>query len=362
MKLGVPLATPTTPTTPTGPLPREGPSSPLTFRPLPQDRVWGGAQLRTLFGKDFPADRRIGESWEVADRPDAVSVVTSGPWAGRTLRELMAAYPVALVGVSGRPDGRFPWLAKVLDAREDLSLQVHPPARLAAEMGGEPKTELWYLAAAKPGARLLAGIRPGVTPDEFAARSRDGSVIECFHSLPVQAGDALFVPSGRVHALGAGTVIFELQQNSDTTYRVFDFNRPGLDGRPRPLHLAEALRAIDFTDHTPALVGGRVTGCQPGYQRALVRDPLFSVTEIHAAAGDSGPDLRPAGTPSLLAVVSGALEVSGGGDTVRLRAGDFILLPAGQTSTGITAVTGSIWLQMTTGQLPHSTTGLDRCD
>ena len=102
-------------TTPPAPLPREGPSSPLTFHPLPQDRVWGGAQLRTLFGKDFPAHRRIGESWEIADRPDAVSVVASGPWAGRTLRELMAAYPATMVGAWGRPDGRFPWLAKLLD-------------------------------------------------------------------------------------------------------------------------------------------------------------------------------------------------------------------------------------------------------
>ncbi len=314
------------------------------------ERVWGGTRLRELFGKDFPADRPIGESWEVADRPDAVSVVVNGPWAGSSLRQLMAAFPAEMVGDSGRPDGRFPWLAKVLDAREDLSLQVHPPAALAAAMNGEPKTEMWYVAAAHPGSRFLAGLRPGVTRDEFVRRSADGTVAGCFQELPVQPGDVLFVPSGRVHALGAGIVIFELQQNSDTTYRVFDFNRLGLDGRPRPLHVAEALQAIDFSDFSPSLIPRRASaGPVPG-RRILVQDPAFCAHELHAGAGSPLAEGRPAGTPSLLAVVQGSLTVAGGGESMQLTAGHFALIPAACRQIELTATTEVVVLEMTVGR------------
>src|SRR5208282_2442170 len=133
----------------------------------------------------------------------------------------------------GNQSRRFPLLVKILDAQEKLSLQVHPPAPLAAKLGGEPKTEMWYIAAAKPGAELYAGLKRGVTRRQFEQAIRDATVAECFHRLQVRAGDALFLPSGRVHALGAGLVVFEIQQNSDTTYRVFDWDRVGLDGKPR---------------------------------------------------------------------------------------------------------------------------------
>ena len=329
---------------------RPSPDHPLVFQPLPRERVWGGSRLRELFGKDFPVDRPIGESWEVADRPDAVSVVAEGPLTGTTLRELMAVFPEEMVGHVVRSDGRFPWLAKLLDAREDLSLQVHPPAHLAGVLGGEPKTELWYVAFARPGARLLAGLRSGTSRAEFIERSTEGSVTRCFNELPVQSGDVLFVPSGRVHALGGGIVIFELQQNSDTTYRVFDFNRLGLDGKPRPLHLAEAFQAIDFSDFSPTLVPGRVEGCRPGLERPLVNDPAFAVTEIHAAPGDQILDRRQRGEPGLLAVVQGALQIEGGGVAIRLLPGGFALLPAALHVARIEAVENTILLQMTPGR------------
>lgn len=328
---------------------RRSPDYPLVFHPLPMERVWGGSRLREMFGKAFPEARPIGESWEIADRPDAVSVVANGPLAGVSLRELMRDFPAAMVGTAGRPDGRFPWLAKLLDAREDLSLQVHPPASIAAAMQGEPKTEMWYVAAALPGARFLAGLRPGVTREEFVRRSADGTVAGCFHELPVQAGDVLFVPSGRVHALGAGIVIFELQQNSDTTYRVFDFNRLGLDGRPRPLHVAEALRAIDFADFSPGLVAGRRGRCVPGAQRTLVQDAAFTAQEIHLGAGGRGADGRPPGSPGLVAVVQGTLRLQAGGETVRLSAGQFALLPAAVRMLEVLGETDTVYLQMTMG-------------
>ena len=340
---------PSSPSTPSVAPDGRVPEQPLVFRPLPMERVWGGQRLRELFGKDFPADRPVGESWEVADRPDAVSCVAEGPWCGFTLRQLMQDFPTAMVGGHGRPDGRFPWLAKLLDARMDLSLQVHPPAALAASLGGEPKTEVWYVAAAEPGARFLAGLQPGVTREEFARRSADGTVAGCFQELPVQVGDVLFVPSGRVHALGAGIVLFELQQNSDTTYRVFDFDRPGLDGRPRPLHLREALQSIDFTDFSPALVPGRLGACQPGRRRRLVRDVAFTVDEVHAGAGSTTPEARPPGTPGLLAVVQGRVMVRGGGGAVAVSAGQFVVIPAACPGVECVADTDAIWLSMGVG-------------
>src|SRR5208283_4935377 len=150
-------------------------------------------------------------------------------------------------------ENRFPLLCKILDAREKLSLQVHPPASRAAELGGDPKTEMWYIADAAPDAELYAGFKRGVTRAQFEKKIRTGDVAGCFHRIKVRKGDAMFLPSGRVHAIGAGLVIFEIQQNSDTTYRVFDWNRTGLDGQSRELHVAQSIASIDFNDFEPAL-------------------------------------------------------------------------------------------------------------
>ena len=206
---------------------------PLTFQPIFKDRVWGGRKLEQLYGKALPPQTPIGESWEITDRPEGVSVITNGPLTGRDLRWLMEHHAKELLGDSQPCAGRFPLLVKILDAQEKLSLQVHPPAHKAAELRGDPQTELWYVADATPDADLFVGLRRGATRAEFEQRIQDGSVAECFHRIPVQRGDSMFLPSGRVHALGAGSLIFEIQQNSDTTYRVFDWNRVGLDGKPR---------------------------------------------------------------------------------------------------------------------------------
>lgn len=318
---------------------------PLTFRPIYQDRVWGGQRLADVFGRELPAGRVIGESWEVCDRPDAASVVAAGPLAGQTLGELMARDPLGLWGEAVAPGTRFPWLCKLLDACDDLSLQVHPPAALAASMGGEPKTEMWYVAAADPGSCLYAGLRPGVTRDEFERRARDGTVADLFHRLPVGVGDVLFLPSGRVHALGKGLVIFEIQQNSDTTYRVFDWNRVGLDGKPRALHLDQAMASIDFNDFAPALAP-RAGQSEGGVTvRRLVRDALFDID--HVTAVGIAPDRRATGRAGLMAVVTGRVQLRGGGETVGLGPGDFAVLPAGMKDLVIDAGSGAGWLHAT---------------
>ena len=207
---------------------------PLTFHPLFKTRPWGGRMLESLYGKPLPRDVRIGESWEISDRPDDESIIANGPLAGTSLRRVMEQHGHAILGGAKAAAGsRFPLLCKILDARDRLSLQVHPPGHLAAELGGEPKTEMWHIADAAPGAELFVGLRPGVTREVFETKIAAGEVADCFHRIPVKRGDTMFLPSGRVHAIGAGLVIFEIQQNSDTTYRVFDWNRPGLDGKLR---------------------------------------------------------------------------------------------------------------------------------
>lgn len=227
---------------------------PLKFHPLLVDRIWGGSTL-TRYGKAIPSVRLVGETWEISDRDDAQSIVANGPLAGKPVRQLLSQ---ELLGHNCRGATRFPLLIKLIDARERLSLQVHPPASLGR---GEPKTEMWYILEADPGAELIAGLKRGVTRAEFESNIQDSySKLETlFHRIPVRTGDSLFVPSGRLHAIGGGLVIAEIQQNSDTTYRVYDWGRVDTDGKPRQLHLAESLASIDFHDFEPKLTPFPIT-------------------------------------------------------------------------------------------------------
>lgn len=226
-------------------------SEPLTFEPLYQPRVWGGRRLQEHLGRSLPPHQPIGEAWELVDRPEAQSVVNAGTHAGKTLHGLWTQHRRAVFGDRTPETPRFPLLAKLLDARETLSVQVHPPAALADSLRAEPKTEMWYVLEATPGAAIFAGFKRGVTRRSFEEALRENTVAELLHRIPVRAGDAITIPSGRCHAIGAGCLIAEIQQNSDSTYRVYDWNRPGLDGKPRELHIAESLQSIDFHDHEP---------------------------------------------------------------------------------------------------------------
>ena len=230
---------------------------PLTFEPHYMDRVWGGRSLEIKLHRKLPADRPIGESWELVDREEVQSVVNHGDLAGTTLHELWQNMRESVFG-EGLPDApRFPLLAKILDARDTLSVQVHPPAHKAEELKGDPKTEMWFLLDADADAALYAGFKNGVTQQSLEAALSEGNVESILHKVPVRAGDAMFIPSGRCHAIGAGCFIVEIQQNSDTTYRVFDWNRTGLDGKPRELHVPQSLASIDFSDHEPELAQHR---------------------------------------------------------------------------------------------------------
>ena len=299
---------------------------PFTFTPHFRERVWGGRNIERLYGKQLPANQVIGESWEITDRPEGVSVIANGPLAEKTLHWLMENHAAELLG-SGRAGAKtFPLLVKILDAQDKLSLQVHPPAAKAKELKGEAKTEMWFIADATPTADLFVGLKHGVTRAEFESKVRDGTVAECFHHLSVKPGDVMFLPSGRVHAIGAGSVIFEIQQNSDTTYRVFDWNRVGLDGKPRELHVEQSLASIDFNDFEPSLIRSGYSRNENFAVRYLVDDPLFRTNAWQIKRGQRFHVSNK--LPQIFGMVRGKLTITGNDIEVPLKAGDFCLVPA----------------------------------
>ena len=276
------------------------------------ERIWGGRKLAELFGKKLPANKRIGESWEIVDRPEAQSVVARGPLKGKTLHELWKEGRSLIFGeVPNAP--RFPLLIKLLDAHEKLSLQVHPPEQVARKLGGEPKTEFWYVAAADPGAELLLGFCKPSTRVQFENALREGTAADYVHKIRVKPGDAAFLPAGRLHAVSAGNLLIEVQQNSDTTYRVFDWNRRDDSGQPRQLHVKQAMASIDFKDVTPKLV--RPKG------ETLVRHELFEVQKWNL---DSPREATPRGQFAVVCCVTGKLRCA----DVDLAPGEFFLVPA----------------------------------
>lgn len=291
----------------------------IVFKPVYMERVWGGRELERVYGRRLPQPGTpYGESWEVVDRDEVQSVVEGGRFDGMTLHGLWSGWREGVFG-AGLPDAeRFPLLIKILDAREDLSIQVHPPASVAGALGGEPKTEMWFIAERTPGARLYVGLRRGVDRAGFERAIAEGSVAECVHALKPEPGESIFIPSGRLHAIGAGFLIHEIQQNSDTTYRVFDWNRAGLDGRPRELHVEPSLASIDFDDVEPGMDVAR---------GAVLADcPLFRTERLALAAGevvDGGGDRA---RFSLVAAVHGRLAAA---DGRCFEAGRWLLLPPG---------------------------------
>lgn len=305
------------------------PTEPILFEPLFMPRVWGGRRLEA-WGKALPPGEVIGESWELADREDAQSVVAVGPWAGRTLHDLWVTERQTVFGTRGIASRapRFPLLVKLLDARATMSVQVHPPAAVAGALGGEPKSELWVVLEADAGAHLFLGLRGGVARAELEERLQaGGDVSELLHRVAIRAGDAAYVPSGRVHAIGAGCVIAEIQQNSDTTYRVYDFDRPGLDGEPRELHVEASLRSIDFSDAEPALLAPKAT--------TLVDDEDVLVA-ARLTLGDDPQPAAPAGECAVLCPLQEDLRLG----TTTVPPGRFVLAPAAAalTMTGRGAV------------------------
>ncbi len=313
--------------------------APLVFEPLFMERVWGGRRLEHLYQKKILPGGRIGESWEIVDREDAQSVVHDGPLRGHTLHELWTHRRAEIFGadLEGKSE-RFPLLVKMLDAQERLSLQVHPPAELAASLSGEPKTEMWYLAHAEAGAEVFAGLAEPTDRAQFEAALHEGRAADLIHRVAVEEGDAIFIPSGRIHAIGAGCLIVEIQQNSDTTYRVFDWNRLGLDGKPRTLHIDHSLQSTDFADVRPTLLPrveettGPVASC-----------PFFHV-EKWTLGGPLAALTNTGGRFAVFTCLTGRVECAG----ETFKPGDFFLVPACLPQAQITPLEPGATLLRTT--------------
>lgn len=276
----------------------------LEFKPIYMERVWGGRDFENKLGRILPPNKAIGESWELVDRKEEQSVVARGILAGKTLRELLEDYTTEILG-PGR-DGKtpFPILVKWLDCQDRLSLQVHPPAEIAASLGGEPKTENWYVADCACDASLIVGLKRGVTRDQFTQSLAKNKAADHVHRFRVKPGDSILVESGQMHAIDAGNLILEIQQNSDTTYRVYDWGRLGLDGEPRQLHLSESLQSIDFEDYEPKPL--RITSSN----QTLADCKEFRIRKFKLEPGDKALELPAMECPRLIHVISGQLYES----------------------------------------------------
>jgi len=301
----------------------------MVFRPILKERLWGGHNLARIHGKRPLAGMPIGESWEIADRCHEVSIIANGELAGRSLRWLLEQHYHEVLGNASSPDGRFPLLIKIIDAERPLSLQVHPSERCAAQLGGAAKTEMWYVAEARTGAEIFAGLRQGTTRADFEARMKSGNLIDCIHRIPITTGSAMLVPGGRVHAIGGQAIIFEIQQNSDTTYRLFDWNRVDATGRSRELHIESALRCIDFSDHEPSLLP-RPSAASAGL---LIDAGVFRVETV---AFSGTHEVSTGSAFVIVGGLDGRFEVHTHSHALRANAGTFCLLPAALAAVRLT--------------------------
>ena len=292
---------------------------PLKFEPIYKQRIWGGRRLQDVFGRELPAGRKIGESWELADLPNDKSLIANGDLAGQTLRSAIEQYPKQITG-SASFSLPFPLLIKLLDAQDVLSVQVHPDPATCRRMGkGEPKTECWYIISAAPGAVIYKGLKKGVTREQFARAIEDGTVADTLAQVEVSAGECHFLPAGTAHAIGPGLLIAEIQTPSDTTYRVFDWNRVDDAGKSRELHVEEALESIHFdisSEDLPVATVGRLVECE-----------YFTIDKGHQAR-DCELLLSP-GRMKVLIIISGVGTIlSTTGNLAEFRAGDCLLVPA----------------------------------
>ncbi len=306
---------------------------PLTFTPALRDYIWGGRNLEKLYGRPLPPGP-TAESWEISGHPTAPTAVDAGPLRGQPLPAVLATLGVDLVGTRAGwalERDKFPLLIKLLDAEKRLSVQVHPTDdyALAHENGELGKTEMWYVLHARPGAQLILGLRPGVTPEAFRQAIAENKLGTCLHHLPVKAGDAIFVPAGTVHALLEGIVVAEIQQNSDMTYRVYDWGRVGKDGKPRPLHVDKALEVINFqqvepSPYQPDLVAAteRVTRYE------ISRSEYFVVEKVTLAPGAIYAGRTVGETLEIWGTLEGESELTWAGDPISLPKIRFCLVPA----------------------------------
>ena len=321
-------------------------STPLLFKPVYKDYIWGGDRITAAYSRN-DALGRCAESWEIAAHPDGDSEVAQGCFARQTLSSLTTRFGAALTGTRAPNPTRFPLLFKLIDAREKLSVQVHPSDTTAALTGGEPKTEMWYVLGHTDGASLYAGLREGVTPDTLRAALDSGTAEQCLVEMRVAAGQSLFIPGGLVHAIGAGCLIYEVQQSSNTTYRLYDWNRTEADGNPRALHVEQSFKVIDWTRRPPGMTPPTVTRTTDNATWAdAVSCEYFTLRRLTL----SGQETIPVDGTSFhaLFVEAGGVTVEAGGERYTLAAGASCLIPASVTHYTLSPLADNVTLLVTT--------------
>jgi mannose-6-phosphate isomerase len=292
---------------------------PLKFKPIYKKRIWGGQKLREFFGREIPHGENIGESWDLVDLPDDKSVVANGPFAGYYLSDVIKKFPKE---ITGKVDflQPFPLLIKFLDAQDILSVQVHPDKESCLRLGeGDPKTEFWYIISARPDSFIYKGLKEGVDKKQLGDAIKQGTVTDLLVKVPVSAGQCHFLPAGTLHSIGAGLLIAEIQTPSDTTYRVFDFNRLDENGQVRQLHLHQALESINYKEagfSLPATTEGRLVECR-----------YFTIDKCRQAAG-SNLILPPEQMLVMIFITGFGKILSQSEQVVEFKAGDCMIIPS----------------------------------
>lgn len=290
---------------------------PLLFNSVYQETIWGGQQLWQYIARTVPFEC-TAESLEISSHPQGVTTVAHGPLRGKTLMDLIRLDPMGLLG-KNNPEANFPLLVKLIGAERDLSIQVHPDDHIGRRQGVPGKTEAWYVLSARDNSRIIYGLKPGISKGKLATALQNGEILSCVNQFPVQTGDFIPIPAGCIHALGAGILVAEIQQNSDTTYRLYDWDRVDVTGTPRPLHLCEGLEAVNSNLPIPASFRGSQ---QEGL---LFADNHFTISWYRIKGNRN---FRGADTFAIWTVVKGKGVVSAGGQEVSLVTGSSVLLPA----------------------------------
>ncbi len=303
----------------------------LPLKPYFREMIWGGRRLRDQYDKSLPRGRNFGESWEVSAYPGMESVVAAGPLSGRSLRGLVETHGRELLGASAfdRYNGEFPLLVKLLDAHQDLSIQVHPDDGYARmkHLGKFGKMEAWYVLQSDSG-RIACGLKPGVDKSAFVDAINDNRVSDAVEFFDARPGDVVFIPPGTVHALCAGVIVYEVQQSSDITFRIYDYNRPGADGKPRELHIESALDVIAFEGpHPKPVASSALFGSRPG-QTLLVESEHFRLERF--SPSERRTEHLPCASVAAVTFIEGDADVLGANESFRARKGDTFLIPAGR--------------------------------
>lgn len=317
---------------------------PLSFAPILKRARWGGRQLGTVLAKPLGPEADFAESWEICDRGAAQSVVSLGPYEGWTLEKLIHERASELLGdASGL--SRFPLLIKFLDVHDRTSVQVHPDDRLAQGLapGETGKSEAWVILEASPGAMLFAGLLPEIDRPQLEAAIREGTVSACLHQTPALPGDCFYIPAGTVHALGEGLLLAEIQQSSELTYRLFDWNRTGSDGRARELHIPEALNCIDYARGPVAPLSPTRCRRSGNWLRELLVESAAFTLRRHTVHGAF--EFSPTNHCRIVSVIQGTLHWRTATASGEARRGDTLLLPASCPTWSLDCGTGAVLLE-----------------